>query len=246
MKKISDICFLAWLSLWMTSQIPTVWADSPATVAKPVETIALSVVDDNREQFGFDLVVKQITERVRSNLAEWDFPVKTEGQFSHNLQARLGKTTHRETPVGFSFSRGNSDPRAADFQKADVLPVTCTLSDAESGDLLVQRESSFISVALDKNTKPTHVVDKLVDQIGTVCLDVLQQLPVPKSHSRVKATLITPKWVPEVRVEVRETPAAPNTNEPVKPATPVTEPKREIVIHNQGTPVIFNFGFERK
>jgi hypothetical protein len=32
------------------------------------------------------------------------------------------------TPIGFSFSSGSPDPRAGDFQKMDVIAITCQLT----------------------------------------------------------------------------------------------------------------------
>ncbi|ANE54880.1 hypothetical protein [Methylomonas sp. DH-1] len=213
---------------------------------KPLQAIAFELADDNLRQFGIALDAANLAERVRNNLAEWQFPLSANGPFSHRLQARLGKVARRETPVGFSFSSGNSDPRAADFQKADVLPVTCSLRDAENQAVLIERESTFSAHALDKDVLPARIVDKLVDQIGTACLDVLEHAPLPKQPGRVRTELFKPKWMPDVRVEVREIPAAGGAGSSAQPAAIGDEPKKEVIIHNQGNPVIFQFGHERK
>ncbi|WFP52085.1 hypothetical protein PL263_08670 [Methylomonas sp. EFPC3] len=213
---------------------------------KPLQAVAFELVDDNLSQFGIGLDPANLAERVRNNLAEWQFPLSASGPFSHRLQARLGKVARRETPVGFSFSSGNSDPRAVDFQKADVLPVTCSLRDAGNQAVLVERESTFSAHALDKDVAPARIADKLVDQIGTACLDVLEQAPLPKQPGRVRTELFKPKWMPDVRVEVREIPAAAGASTAAQPAAIGDEPKKEVIIHNQGNPVIFQFGHERK
>ena len=222
-------------------------AEPALDAAKPMQTIEFVLAEDNLSQFGFKPDSKRIADRIRDNLAEWEFPLKADGPFSHRLRARLGKIAHRETPVGFSFSSGNSDPRATDFQKADVLPVTCTLQDAKNQTALLERESTFSVHALDKDTLPARVVDKLVDQIGTACLDVLEHAPLPAATGRIKTELFKPKWMPDVRVEVREIPAAASgSGGSAQPAAVGDEPKKEVIIHNQGTPVIFTFGHERK
>ncbi|WP_445372894.1 hypothetical protein ACH518_10700 [Methylomonas sp. HW2-6] len=214
---------------------------------KPLQAVAFELADDNLSQFGIGLDPANLAERVRNNLAEWQFPLSASGPFSHRLQARLGKVARRETPVGFSFSSGNSDPRAVDFQKADVLPVTCSLRDAGNQAVLVERESTFSAHALDKDVAPARIADKLVDQIGTACLDVLEQAPLPKQPGRVRTELFKPKWMPDVRVEVREIPAAGSgASGSAQPAAIGDEPKKEVIIHNQGNPVIFQFGHERK
>lgn len=223
-----------------------VLAEPAVDSVKPLQAIEFGLVQDNLQQFATPIDVAAIAERVRSNLTEWEFPLAGKGPYSHRLQAKLGKVARRETPVGFSFSSGNSDPRATDFQKADVLPITCTLLDAGNQTVLVERESTFSAHALDKDVLPARIVDKLVDQIGTACLDVLEHAPLPKQTGRVKTQLFKPKWMPDVRVEVREVPGTVDANGVTQPAAVGDEPKKEIIIHNQGTPVIFQFGHERK
>ncbi|WP_446811973.1 hypothetical protein ACH50O_10560 [Methylomonas sp. 2BW1-5-20] len=247
MKKTSDIGFIAGLALSALMQNHPASAEPAADAVKPLQAIEFVLAEDNLRQFAMPIDAAPIVERVRANLAEWEFPLATKGPYSYSLQAKLGKVAHRETPVGFSFSSGNSDPRATDFQKADVLPITCTLRDTGNQAVLLERESTFSAHALDKDMLPARIVDKLVDQIGTACLDVLEHAPLPKQPGRVKTELFKPKWMPDVRVEVREVPAAASgVGTAAQPAAIADEPKKEIIIHNQGTPVIFQFGHERK
>lgn len=246
MKITSDFCCIAgWCGLALLLMRP-VSAEPAADAVKPLQAIEFVLADENLKQFGVEVEPAQIAERVRANLTEWEFPLKAQGPYSHRLQARLGKVAHRETPVGFSFSSGNSDPRATDFQKADVLPITCTLRDAGNQAVLIERESTFSAHALDKDVVPARIADKLVDQIGTACLDVLEHAPLPKQPGRARTELFKPKWMPDVRVEVREVQGPIDANGVAQPAAVGDEPKKEIIIHNQGTPVIFQFGHERK
>lgn len=247
MKKTTDIGFIAGLCLLAFMQSRLTLAQPASEGVKPLQAIEFVLADDNLKQFGVAAEPMQIAERVRANLAEWEFPLTAKAPYSHRLQAKLGKVAHRETPVGFSFSSGNSDPRATDFQKADVLPIICTLRDAGTQAVLIERESTFSAHALDKDVLPARIVDKLVDQIGTACLDVLEHAPLPKQAGRVKTELFKPKWMPDVRVEVRDVPAAASgVGTSAQPAVVGDEPKKEIIIHNKGTPVIFQFGHERK
>jgi hypothetical protein len=246
MKITSDIRLTAGLCLLAFIQSRQALAEPAAEGIKPLQAIEFVLADENLKQFGVAVESAQIAERVSANLIEWEFPLTAKGPYSHRLQAKLGKVAHRETPVGFSFSSGNSDPRATDFQKADVLPITCTLRDAGNQAVLIERESTFSAHALDKDVVPARIVDKLVDQIGTACLDLLEHAPLPKQPGRARTELFKPKWMPDVRVEVREVPGAVDVNGVAQPAAVGDEPKKEIIIHNQGTPVIFQFGHERK
>lgn len=244
MRKNSVICLAAGLC-WLASA-PLHAAD--AEPVKPMRAIEFRLAGDNLGQFGFTPDGKAIAERVRANLAEWEFALPAQGPYSHVLQARLGKVARGETPVGFSFSAGNSDPRAGEFQKAEVLPVTCTLRDAANQAVLIERESTFSAHALDKDALPARIVDKLVDQIGTACLDVLDHAPLAKTERKLGFEQFRPKWMPDVRVEVKEVPVSPATgpDSAAQPAAIGDEPKKEVIIHNQGNPVIFTFGHERK
>lgn len=47
--------------------------------------------------------------------------------FSHLLEVSIEATRQQQSPVGFSLSIGDSDPRSLEFQKAMVTPIHCTL-----------------------------------------------------------------------------------------------------------------------
>lgn len=222
-------------------------AETANSQPKPLTAIEFILADDHLQQFGAKMSAANIVEKVSANLTEWEFPIQATGPYSHQLKARLGLISRQKTPVGFSFTTGNSDPRAGDFQKADVLPITCSLSDSDNHAIIIERESTFSAHAFDNDKLPDQISKKLIDQISTACLDVLESAPQPKTTGRVKTELFKPKWMPDVRVEVREIPAAPpGSARSGQPAAVGDEPKKEIIIHNQGTPVIFEFGFERK
>ncbi|MCQ8129154.1 hypothetical protein [Methylomonas rivi] len=221
-------------------------ADTPVG-GDSINAIQFELADENLQQFGFMLSAPEIAARVRGNLAEWEYPFPEHGPYSHRLQAQVGEIVHGDTPVGFSFSSGNSDPRAMDFQKADVLPVECVFRRGDNGAVIAEAKSTFSAHALSAEHGQAHVTDKLVDQISTACLNLLEDLPRPQSQTRVHTSLFKPKWMPDVRVEVKEVPVVPAGDAAATAIKPNNvEVKKEIIIHNQGTPVIFTFGHERR
>jgi hypothetical protein len=233
------------------------WADVSKALdqPKPLKAIELVLLQENLDQFGMNLNTQTIQQQASANLKEWEFPIQASAPFSHRLEARLGVISHQETPVGFSFSSGSSDPRALDYQKANVLPITCSLFDAETQTLLLERESTFSAHELHKKAGLANITDKLTDQISTICLEVLEDAPKPVlADDQVKTTTIKPKWMPDVKVEVIEQPApAPVVNGSAgsgstSASSPVLkeEPRKEVIIHNQGTPVIIQMGHERR
>jgi hypothetical protein len=203
---------------------------------------------------------------VSKNLATWDYPVGAkEGEsFSHVLKATVGSVEYADTPTGFSFSSGNSDPRAMGFQKTFVLPITCQLSSIahheQSGELK-------LGFSTDETSKIFLGSDKLADHISTVCFNLLTELkwPIKPKQNTDTTTIKTPSWMPEIRIESKEVPVAPvnkatrpddnkaspvnsNDNEGVEAKTiaPTTEHRKQIIIYNQGSPVILELGHERK
>ncbi|MGZ8191494.1 MAG: hypothetical protein ACXWTS_09745 [Methylococcaceae bacterium] len=218
-----------------------------------VTDIEVRIADNHPDQFGFTLPLQQMLERVANNLAQWHFPVSVSPKknYSHTLEAYIGLIKNDKTPVGFSFSIGNSDPRATDFQKADVIPVSCRLTANDNLKQSVELEMSFSAKQLLKGSKPhadqAKIVDKLVEDLSTVCFDLLDDLKWTKPEQHSVPGLIQPNWMPQVKIET--------VPEPVPPATPDktavhseinnSEERKQIIIHNQGTPLILKFGPDR-
>lgn len=123
-----------------------------------VRNIDVTVDERNLDQFGAPPSREELAERVGKNLADAYFPVHKPGEksFSHTLKATLHPIKHQETPIGFSFSAGNSDPRAQDFQKADVLTIECGLNDNRNTHNTVKQSMEFSANSLknwiDKKT----------------------------------------------------------------------------------------------
>lgn len=194
-----------------------------------------------------DLNPEEISKQVADNLLSWNYPIgKGDSEaFSHKLIVKVGDVAYGSTPAGFSFSSGNSDPRALDFQKTDVLPISCQLTSLTHPDQTTELTMGFTA----KQSKLLPLgKDKLADRISTVCFNLLHEIKWPLQNDQSQATSSTsktPSWMPEVRIE--EAKPAPNTKTPSPGSTvlPEEEPKRDLIIHNQGNPVIFHWGQER-
>ncbi|MDP1664818.1 MAG: hypothetical protein Q8L79_06780 [Methylobacter sp.] len=183
------------------------------------------------------LAQQDVANRISKNLAGWGYPTgaKDNQVFSHTLTAEIGLIEHSETPPGFSFSSGNSDPRALDFQKSEVLPIGCELTSIEQP---TQTTYLYIDFAAGSSTSAAQ----LVDHISTVCFNLLSELNWPDKTQNQPSSSLKPSWIPEVRIETVTNPAeAEKADAPVK----ADEGRKQIIIHNQGTPVILKFGHER-
>ncbi len=192
---------------------------------------------------------QEMVSRVSGNLADWGYPVESKGNpaFSHTLTAEVGLIELSETPPGFSFSFGNSDPRAIDFQKADVLPISCELASIAHPEQTTHLHMDFAAGnSIAQPSGQAISADKLVDHISTVCFNLLSELDWPDKTQKQKPSSAKPGWIPEVRIETVTSPIeAGKAAAPGKTVTGNNEGRKQIVIQNQGSPVIFSFGHER-
>jgi hypothetical protein len=224
-------------------------AQQPESAVKPEAIMAIdfSLAKDNLDQFGITLPIEQIVSRVAKNLSEWRYPVKAAGSYTHKLEVRLGKISRQSSPVGFSFSSGNSDPRSGDFQKANVLPISCRLSTIGNNNVLGEQQTTVGSQPLQKELGASKLAEKLSDDISTVCFNVLDDLKLPTMGSSITTEEVKPTWIPNVRIEVKEIPALDKSaKSAVQPIESNSESRKQIIIQNQGSPLIINFGHERQ
>ncbi|MGR9085512.1 MAG: hypothetical protein ACU841_00365 [Gammaproteobacteria bacterium] len=222
----------------------------PFTFAKAsVTRIDFSLSDDNLDQFGVTPSASALSGRIIDNLGGWNFPIRrsSEKAFSHRLTAAIGRVSHQSTPVGFSFSAGNSDPRAPEFQKADIIQVSCTLTDIDDPQQSVGETMDFaagpIVSALKKRRDEAKGIDLLVDHISTVCFNLLDDLEWDDPGKTSDSSIKKPRWMPEIRIETQEQPAS--DVKPPEARESGNDGRKQIIIHNQGTPVILKLGHDR-
>jgi hypothetical protein len=240
-------------------------ACTPDMVKKqqPLDLSAPGRIELQLEGIDSSVPSAEIGQQVIKNLIEWGYPIgaKDNQPFSHILKATVSKIEHGNTPTGFSFSAGNSDPRAMDFQKADVLPISCQLTAIARPEQSGELNMDLMASAADKQALASG---KLADHISTVCFNLLRELNWPESNEPQPANRqenLKPSWMPEIRIETTEVPANPSTKtapsipadkagvaveESVSEVPANKDARKQIIIHNQGSPVIFQFGHERK
>lgn len=218
--------------------------DAPAAIS----AIKFEIAEWNFDQFGIDLSRREIETRVVENLSGWGFPLVSSGKnHSHALEAQLGKIAVRNTPTGFSFSSGDSDPRGTGFQKAKVLPISCRLSDSSTGKLLVERDSSFSAHVFSTDAGRAKIQEEIADQISTACFDLLDEIKLPDKHDKAEFQTISPAWVPSVRVETTRIKPLEETKPLVEEQTENgDEGSKQLIIHNQGSPLILKMGHDRQ
>ncbi len=272
-----------------------------------VTEISFALSPDNFAHRATAGQLRELTETISGNLKSLGYPIRPlpakEPGSAYRLEGQIGKPEKQATPPGMTLSFGNPDPRALDFQKANVLPVTCVLRSPNRADNPVLLSGAFslpadVDELLGTPAKPVPL-DFYVDRIGTVCLNLLAELKIPRTESAGPAAA----WKPAVSIEIRDkptaapapaTPAVPAS--PARPATPAVpassarpaapavpassaqpateaeaaspppppaespanspvqtetrvnpeDQRKQLIIHNLGTPVILEFGYERQ
>ncbi|MBN2702477.1 MAG: hypothetical protein JXR29_13610 [Methylothermaceae bacterium] len=237
--------------------------DSPTRLEAPDRQILEMAVSRKLAASGFAVEVDDPTEGAKAA--------------SHVLEARIGRMEKKATPAGFSLSFGDSNPRALAFQKANVLPVTCTLRATDRPDESASLFMDFVAHTDpdQADSDPEKQLAIYADHIATVCFNLLEHLNTRKEQLP-RAGGEETQWVPEIRIEsvpkseppksepskpapaasVSNTPPAKDSSPARAPATedsrhqspPAPEPtdRKRIIIRNQGSPVILDFGYERK
>ena len=207
-------------------------------IAEPLDKTAIKTIALRMDVQALDdlgVSASPLQEKVIHNLNEWCFPIVTGTvTATHSLEVSIGKIENSSTPVGFSFSSGNSDPRSLAFQRDDVLPVTCRLV---AQKYPAQHAELTMSFSAEKPVK----AEKLADHISTVCFDLLDDLHflVPETTK----TLKTPAWMPTVKVETLSE-AQPKVNSTTEPIVQ-EEWRKQLIIQNQGSPLILKMGHDR-
>lgn len=243
----------------------TALASLPAKAEIPpaIKSIGFSLSGDNLDQFDFNLPQQEIERQVSKNLSEWNFPVQagTQSGYSHKLQVSIGIINHSQTPVGFSFSSGNSDPRSMEFQKADVLPVNCRITRENNPDDSHETQMSFpagaIIEAQQTHAASSKIVTLLAEHISTTCFKLLDSLDIARPAPTVAGKTTIPTWMPSIRIETQEAVSPetpPKAEKSDEKSDAVTEPSvviehessKQITIHNLGSPLILKFGHERR
>jgi hypothetical protein len=210
---------------------------------------------------GSAVVPDNVAQQVSQNLLGWHYPMGAEENktYSHTLTATVAAVEHGSTPTGFSFSSGNSDPRAMDFQKTDVLPIVCRLTSIDHPEQTGELKMGF---SADQVSRRFLHPDKLADHISTVCFNLLSQLnwPLPVTAESTEKTIASPSWMPEIRIETKQPEASvadehkavtigKTNDEAVNKQTPPSTDsvgRKQIIIYNQGSPVTLELGHHRR
>lgn len=174
--------------------------------------------------FKTPLPEEKISSQVTVNLAESGYAMMQDNNaYSHDLTVQIGSVKHSSTPVGFSFNAGNSDPRALDFQKADILPLTCSLMSRHQPEQRADLTMDFVAKrylnATAQSSADNRMVEKLVNDMSTVCFNLLTNLQVKRQSTKQSNATVKSGWMPTIEIR--------NVPEPDAETATVTEIESE-------------------
>ena len=154
--------------------------------------------DNSSDSLSKSLPSAEISSRVSANLVHVGYPVSTaqNTDYSHDLIVKIGAIKQNSsTPVGFSFSAGDSDPRGENFQKANVLPITCTLTSRDQQQNRAEYTMDFASKKFTRYgqqaDEQTKLAAKLVDDMSTTCFNLLSNLKIKTQKRKSKLKLMS-------------------------------------------------------
>jgi len=216
-------------------------------------------LENKNKIFGIQLPIDKISHKVATNLSEWGYLFKSTPSidYSHHLKASIGSVSESSTPFGFSFSMGNSDPRSPDFQKANTFSITCSLQPKDqthSAELVMEVMENIYSHDSNTLQEKEKTINQLTNDISTACYNLLSSLDIKTMQRDNLINKTKPTWIPEIRIETEDIPDNHNktaiktekNKQSLSSEVPVNEPRKRIIINNQGSPVIFKFGHDRK
>jgi hypothetical protein len=143
--------------------------------------------------------------------------------FSHVLKVRAEGLQTKSTPPGFTLSMGDSDPRSQDFQRAKVIPITCSLQTSGRGEVASRTEDYAAhqgwlqASSLEDPGSEQRRVAFFIDNMGATCHELLTALKILPVQARSPESQTSEK--PAVRIETFDEADPPQT-----PSGPPADP----------------------
>ena len=221
--------------------------DSSQGARGPIDKMLLIVRDEAGGSGGGEDPLKALTRKVKEDLVRagyavsdpWDLGLSEReirelieekntsavSAYGHLLAATVHPVRTGSTPAGFSMSFGDSDPRAQNFQRAELIPISCALVNTRSAREEASLREDKPAPGRDERWVPQEAgaakgVETLAEDIRAVCNKLLAELgvagKVAKSEPSGPAEL-----VPAVQFEIA--PAEENTPETVASPAPAPD-----------------------
>jgi hypothetical protein len=212
-------------------------------------------VKDGLRQRGYN--VAAASDRGRTNaeithlIEEKDTQDPILKDYSQVLAVKVHSAQKGKTPLGFSITFGDSDPRAQGFQKTNLTPISCTLLDAK--DLREQASLTDYRSALNQLDQGTIYAK----DIQGVCHTLLAKLGVDRTGedlparsrlskgSQEEGTGSNKSSTEETIARSRPSMESAKSEETVERSSD-SQGRKQIKILNQGNTLILEFGHNRR
>ncbi|MGH8512406.1 MAG: hypothetical protein ACREV8_00350 [Gammaproteobacteria bacterium] len=158
--------------------------------------------------------------------------------YGHLLAATVHPLRMGSTPAGFSMSFGDSDPRAQEFQRAEIVPISCALVNTRSAREEASLREDKPAPGRDdrwerQESGAAKGVEPLAGDIRAVCDKLLAELGVARKVAKSEPSGPA-DVVPAVRVEIA--PAEENTRETVATPAPAPDIGQDTSVKSENAP----------
>ncbi|MCK5831677.1 MAG: hypothetical protein KAH20_15385 [Methylococcales bacterium] len=196
---------------------------------------------------GNELPQEDIRKIVINNLSDrgYQFIGKETNDYTHDLTIHIGSIHSGSTPDGFSFSSGNSNSRSLAFQKANTIPLTCSLMPRgqrlQHTELVMEIKAEEYKDLSINTVSEEKVITRISEDISKICLNLLSSLSIKTIKKESETKIVTPILEPKAQVETENEIGINNHNKNLN-----LESNKQVIIDHQDNPVIFKFGPDRQ
>lgn len=181
-----------------------------------VESIVfkLDALPDNESGLSDSEWTQTVSTEISDRFADAGFPVANQinagpGSGTHRLLASVEETRMTEIQPGLTFDFGNSNPRAANFQKTLSAPISCTIQsllDPEQEVTLKELKSiasPLDKVGLSQQQKDQKLRRFYIENIGSTCHNLLKKLAVKPTSAPKPGVVEADTFMPSIRIETK-------------------------------------------
>ena len=172
------------LTAW-TLAVADLGAHQPANKME-ISSIVFSISAESSQQFGVAFSEQELATQISHTLAAWHYPVNTtaKNRTSYRLQAVIGAMHSDATPLNFLFGSG--------FQSAQVIPISCQLTNPGSSKPLAKFQTSVVASDWQNTSVAANaavITAQLSDAVSTVCFNLLDKLALSGSVALTAANM---------------------------------------------------------
>lgn len=192
--------------------------------------------------------IDDIDTQARQLLQNSGYPVVESVNDDNGWALHAGVGTPREDtpPPGFTLEIGDPDPRGTQYQKTEIVPVSCTLVNQDTSHMVASYSGKRQAPGA-RETATTRAA-RYAHYIRSTCARLLNELDI----QRTTVAEASDTFMPGIRIEALD-PVTEQALSSDKASTPVSTEtvdtntgRRKIQVFNQGDTLIIELGHQRR